>query len=133
MAKQLEQRHYATGRRKTATARVWVMPGDGKITVNKKSPEDYFRRISCETIIRWPLKVANLEEKIDIMATVRGGGLNGQAGAIKHGISKALLSFDPELRATVKKAGLLTRDARVKERKKPGQPGARKRFQFSKR
>jgi len=133
MTTQVDQRHYATGRRKTATARVWISPGVGDVTVNKKSAGEYFKRVTGETIVRQPLDLVKLTDKIDIVCTVRGGGLSAQAGAIRHGISKALVGFDPTLRRPIKKAGFLTRDSRVKERKKPGQPGARKRFQFSKR
>ncbi len=133
MAKQVENRHYATGRRKCATARVWIMPGEGNITVNKQGSKEYFKRSIREALIRQPFEVTDLAGKLDVICTVRGGGLSGQAGAVKHGISKALLVYDSSLRDSIKKAGLLTRDSRVKERKKPGQPGARKRFQFSKR
>lgn len=133
MANQVEGRHYATGRRKSATARVWVMPGDGKITVNKKEPLEYFKRATSENVVRKPLDVAKLAGKMDVICTVRGGGLAAQAGAVRHGISRALVEYDASLRTAIKKAGLLTRDSREKERKKPGQPGARKRFQFSKR
>lgn len=133
MARQDASRHYATGRRKTSTARVWITPGAGKIMVNKRESKEYFKRDIFENMIRQPLQIANLTEKMDVICTVKGGGMSGQAGALKHGISKALLEYDPTLRAAIKKAGLITRDSRVKERKKPGQPGARKRFQFSKR
>ena len=127
------QRYYATGRRKSATARVWITPGAGAITVNKKKPVDYFKAESLEEIIRHPFELASLDGKMDVLCTVKGGGLSGQAQAVRHGVSKALLDYDPSLRKVIKKAGLITRDSRVKERKKPGQPGARKRFQFSKR
>lgn len=133
MANQVEGRFYATGRRKTSTARVWVMPGSGEIKINKKPAKDYFSRETSEMIVRQPLVAANLQDKLDVFATVSGGGLNGQAGAVRHGIARALQEYDEDLRPTLKKAGLLTRDSRKKERKKPGQPGARKRFQFSKR
>ena len=133
MVRQDASRHYATGRRKTSTARVWITPGEGKITVNKRESKEYFKRDIFESMIRQPLDIANLTDKIDVICTVKGGGMSGQAGAVKHGISKALLEHDSTLRAAIKKAGFLTRDSRVKERKKPGQPGARKRFQFSKR
>ncbi len=133
MAHQGDDRYYATGRRKTATARVWITSGEGNITVNKKKSTDYFKRSTGDATLRRPLEIAELGDKIDVVCTVRGGGLSGQMGAVRHGISKALLEYDPELRKAIKKAGFLTRDPRVKERKKPGQPGARKRFQFSKR
>lgn len=133
MARQDKNKHYATGRRKTSTARVWIMAGGGKITVNKRESKEYFKRDVFEKVIRQPLEIANLTDKMDVICTVKGGGLSGQAGALRHGISKALLVYDITLRAAIKKAGLITRDSRVKERKKPGQPGARKRFQFSKR
>lgn len=133
MAENKDNRTYATGRRKNATARVWVSPGTGKVTVNKKPDKDYFKRETSEMIVRQPLVLTELADKIDIWCTVRGGGLTGQAGAVKHGIARALQKYDTNLRASLKKAGMLTRDPREKERKKPGQPGARKRFQFSKR
>ncbi len=133
MARQVEGRYYATGRRKSATARVWITPGEGKVTVNKISATDYFKRATSEMILRQPLALTELADKMDVICTVRGGGLNGQAGAVRHGISRALEIFNPDLRAALKKAGMLTRDSREKERKKPGQPRARKRFQFSKR
>jgi small subunit ribosomal protein S9 len=133
MATQIEGRFYATGRRKTATARVWLTPGTGKFIVNKQEPLKYFKRPSSESIAKSPMAVANVTGMVDIFCTVRGGGLNGQAGAVRHGISRALVAFDPKLRGPIKKAGLLTRDPRVVERKKPGRAGARRRFQFSKR
>lgn len=133
MARQDKSKTYATGRRKSSTARVWIMAGEGKITVNKRESKEYFKRDIYDTMIRQPFEVANMTDKMDVVCTVKGGGMSGQAGALKHGISKALLELDPTLRAVIKKAGLITRDSRVKERKKPGQPGARKRFQFSKR
>ena len=129
-----EQRYYATGRRKDATARVYLItPGTGKVTVNRREMSEYFRRKTLEMIVNQPFEVASKTGEFDVLANVSGGGLSGQAGAIKHGISRALVEVDGELRGPLKKGGFLTRDARVKERKKPGQPGARKNFQFSKR
>jgi len=128
-----EERHYATGKRKTAVARVWLMPGDGNITINKRHIDDYLKRETAKMVIRQPLELTETLGKYDIHVNVRGGGISGQAGAIKHGISKALLEANPDFRPLLKKAGFLTRDSRVKERKKYGQPGARKRFQYSKR
>ena len=127
------QKWYATGRRKTATARVWITEGTGKVEINRRTPDEFFRREVLNTVLAQPLELVELAEKIDVFATTMGGGLAGQAGAVRHGIARALTLYDPELRAPLKKAGFLTRDARVKERKKYGQPGARKRFQFSKR
>lgn len=126
-------RAYATGKRKDAIARVWIRPGTGKITVNKKDYVDYFARPVLQMILRQPIFLTNRDGQYDIDATVSGGGLSGQAGALRHGISKALTYYEPELRGVLKKEGFLTRDARIKERKKYGQKGARKRFQFSKR
>jgi small subunit ribosomal protein S9 len=128
-----EERYYATGKRKTAVARVWLMPGDGNITINKRHIDDYLKRETSKMVIRQPLELTETLGKYDIYVNVRGGGMSGQAGAIKHGISKALLEVNPDFRQLLKKAGFLTRDSRVKERKKYGQPGARKRFQYSKR
>ncbi|MDH5509584.1 MAG: 30S ribosomal protein S9 [Nitrospinota bacterium] len=133
MVEQIEGRYYATGRRKTATARVWITAGSGKFIVNKQEPIKYFKRPTCETMVVSPLEISKLSNKIDVMCTVRGGGLSGQAGAVRHGLSRALVAYDPELRRSIKRAGLLTRDPRMVERKKPGRAGARKRFQFSKR
>jgi len=124
---------YGTGRRKTATARVYMRPGNGAIRVNARSFDDYFRSDVQKMIIRQPLVMTELADKIDLTVRVRGGGTTGQAGAVRHGIARALLEHDPELRGKLKKAGFLTRDPREVERKKYGQPGARKRFQFSKR
>jgi small subunit ribosomal protein S9 len=124
---------YATGRRKEAVARVWVQPGNGKIAINTRTLEDYFGRETSRMVFRQPLELTETSGSLDIFVTVRGGGLSGQADAIRHGISRALTRFNPELRASLKKAGYLTRDARKKERKKYGQRGARARFQFSKR
>jgi small subunit ribosomal protein S9 len=128
-----EERHYATGKRKTAIARVWLMPGDGNITINKRHIDEYVKRETAKMVIRQPLELTETLGKYDIYVNVRGGGISGQAGAIKHGISKALLEANPDFRPLLKKSGFLTRDSRVKERKKYGQPGARKRFQYSKR
>lgn len=126
-------RSYATGKRKDAVARVWVKPGSGKVTVNGKDISAYFARPVLQMILKQPFTVANVEGQFDVMATVTGGGLSGQAGAVKHGISKALQIYEPTLRAALKAAGFLTRDSRVVERKKYGKPKARRSFQFSKR
>jgi small subunit ribosomal protein S9 len=124
---------YGTGRRKTSTARVFLRPGEGRLTVNGRDIEQYFSRDTLKMVVKQPLAITETAEKFDIDATVLGGGGSGQAGAIRHGISRALLEFDASLREKLKSAGFLTRDPRKKERKKYGQPGARKRFQFSKR
>lgn len=126
-------RSYATGKRKDAVARVWIKPGSGKVTVNGKPINDYFARPVLQMILRQPFSVAGVEGQFDVMATVAGGGLSGQAGAVKHGISKALQLYDPSLRSPLKAAGFLTRDSRVVERKKYGKAKARRSFQFSKR
>mgnify|MGYP005831659799 CR=1 FL=1 len=126
-------RYYGTGKRKTSTARVYISPGSGEIIVNRRRLADYFPSEVQRTLIRHPLTLTDNMGKFDVRATVDGGGLSGQAGAIRLGIAKALLEFNSELRPKLKKAGLLTRDSRIKERKKYGQKGARKRFQFSKR
>ena len=126
-------RSYATGKRKDAVARVWIKPGKGNITINEKSIDQYFARPVLTMIINQPFEVANRVNEFDVICTVKGGGLSGQAGAIKHGISKALNEFEPELRAVLKKAGFLTRDDRVVERKKYGRAKARRSYQFSKR
>jgi small subunit ribosomal protein S9 len=123
----------ATGKRKTSIARVRIRPGAGVITVNKRSAGDYFMRQSLLMIIRQPLEHIELGDKYDVDANLCGGGLSGQAEALRHGISRALVRMDPEFRSSLKRGGFLTRDARKKERKKYGQPGARKRFQYSKR
>lgn len=128
-----QSRFYATGKRKTSVARVWITPGAGEITVNRLPIDEYFDRETNKMIIRQPFEVTGTLGDFNVTATVRGGGKNGQAGAIKQGISKALTEANTELREPLKKAGLLTRDARKKERKKYGQPGARKRYQYSKR
>ncbi len=127
------KRIFATGKRKNAVARVILQPGEGKITVNKRSFENYFMRETTRMIICQPLDLTNTRGKFNITVNVHGGGNSGQGGAVKHGISKALTEFNEEYRPVLKKAGFLTRDARIVERKKPGQPGARKRYQYSKR
>ena len=126
-------RAYATGKRKDAVARVWVTPGHGKITVNDRDHETYFARPVLQMILKQPLIAANRATQYDITATVSGGGLSGQAGAVRHGLSKALTYYEPELRSILKKDGFLTRDPRVVERKKYGKAKARRSFQFSKR
>ena len=126
-------RSYATGKRKDAVARVWVMPGKGNITINDKSMDEYFARPVLKMVINQPFVVANRENEFDVVCTVKGGGLSGQAGAIKHGIAKALNEYEPELRTVLKQAGFLTRDDRVVERKKYGKAKARRSYQFSKR
>ena len=126
-------RAYATGKRKDAIARVWIKPGSGKITVNGKDFDSYFARPVLQMILRQPIVAANRDGQYDIVATVSGGGLSGQAGAVRHGISKALTYYEPELRPVLKKGGFLTRDSRVVERKKYGRAKARRSFQFSKR
>jgi small subunit ribosomal protein S9 len=126
-------RAYATGKRKNAIARVWVKAGVGKITVNAKDHAEYFARPVLQMILKQPLAIANRASQYDIVCTVSGGGLSGQAGAVRHGLSKALTYYEPELRAVLKKAGFLTRDSRVVERKKFGKAKARRSFQFSKR
>ena len=126
-------RAYATGRRKDATARVWLKPGKGKVTINGKDQEVYFARPTLRLIIDQPFSITDRQGQYDVIATVRGGGLSGQAGAVKHGISQALAKYEPALRSTVKSAGFLTRDSRVVERKKYGRAKARRSFQFSKR
>jgi len=126
-------RAYATGKRKNAVARVWIKPGKGKITVNKKDYQQYFARPVLQMLLEQPLKTVNRATQYDIMVNVMGGGLSGQAGAVRHGISKALTYFEPDLRGTLKKGGFLTRDSRVVERKKYGRVKARRSFQFSKR
>jgi small subunit ribosomal protein S9 len=125
--------YYGTGKRKSATARVYLLPGIGDIKVNKLDVADYFRNETQRTVIRSPLTITDNLGKFDLRITVDGGGISGQAGAIRLGIAKALLEFNNELRPRLKRAGMLTRDSRIKERKKYGQKGARKRFQFSKR
>jgi len=124
---------YGTGRRKTSVARVWLRPGGGRILVNRRPFEDYFPRETLRMIISQPLQLTNTFGTLDATINVGGGGPTGQAGAVRHGIARALLEFDLNLRPTLKRAGLLTRDPRMKERKKYGQPGARSKFQYSKR
>ena len=126
-------RSYATGKRKDAVARVWLQPGAGKITVNERPLETYFARPVLRMLIQQPLVVSNRNGQYDIVCTVSGGGLSGQAGAVRHGLSKALTRYEPDLRAVLKREGFLTRDARVVERKKYGRAKARRSFQFSKR
>lgn len=126
-------RAYATGKRKTAVARVWIKPGSGKITVNKKDQTEYFGRAVLQMIIKQPLVAAERNNQFDIYCTVTGSGPSGQAGAVRHGIAKALTYYEPSLRSVLKKGGFLTRDSRVVERKKYGRKKARKSFQFSKR
>jgi small subunit ribosomal protein S9 len=126
-------RAYATGKRKDAVARVWIKPGSGKVTVNGRDVEVYFARPVLRMIIQQPLEVANRVDQYDIVVSVAGGGLSGQAGAVRHGLSRALTHFEPELRSPLKREGFLTRDARVVERKKYGRKKARRSFQFSKR
>ncbi|MFV0472644.1 MAG: 30S ribosomal protein S9 [Pikeienuella sp.] len=126
-------RSYATGKRKDAVARVWVRPGSGKVTVNGKEMEAYFARPVLQMVLKQAFTVANVDGQFDVTATVKGGGLSGQAGAVKHGVAKALSLYDPTLRSPLKAAGFLTRDSRVVERKKYGRRKARRSFQFSKR
>ena len=125
--------YYGTGRRKTSVARVWLRPGGGRILVNRRPFEDYFPRETLRIVICQPLQLTNTFGQFDATVNVGGGGPTGQAGAVRHGIARALLLFDDKLRQTLKRAGLLTRDPRMKERKKYGQPGARSKFQYSKR
>lgn len=131
--KDAQGRSYATGKRKDSVARVWIKPGKGKITINNREIEKYFARPTLRMVINHPFKVANREGQYDVVCTISGGGLSGQAGALKHGISIALTHQEPALRTVLKKEGLLTRDSRVVERKKYGMAKARKRYQFSKR
>ena len=128
-----EIQYYGTGRRKTSTARVYLRPGTGEIQVNKKGFDQYFPNQALRMVIRQPLQLTETASKFDILVNVDGGGPAGQAGAIRHGITRALMVFNSDLRPALKQAGLVTRDPRIKERKKYGQKGARKRFQFSKR
>jgi small subunit ribosomal protein S9 len=128
-----DNRWYATGRRKCAIARIWMTPGTGRIVVNKRTLEDYFARATSRMVVMQPLELVEAVGRVDIKINVCGGGMSGQASAVKHGISRALEKMNNELRPPLKKAGFLTRDARVKERKKYGRRGARARFQFSKR
>ncbi len=126
-------RSYATGKRKDAVARVWIKPGSGRITVNRRDQGIYFARPVLRMLLRQPFEAADRKDQFDVTCTVKGGGLSGQAGAVRHGISKALSLYEPELRPVLKKGGFLTRDARVVERKKYGKAKARRSFQFSKR
>ena len=128
-----QTKSYGTGRRKSSIARVWLVPGKGNIKINKRTLDNYFRRDSLSTVVEKPLELVNKKNELDVFAKVEGGGITGQAGALQHGIARALLQYDSTLRSILKKEGLLTRDARMKERKKYGQKGARARFQFSKR
>jgi small subunit ribosomal protein S9 len=128
-----ETQQYATGKRKTAVARVWLAPGSGTITINGKPSDEYFERATSRMIARQSLELLELSDKYDVRASVAGGGHSAQAEAMRHGIARALVTEDPERRRTLKRAGYLTRDDRKKERKKYGQPGARRRFQYSKR
>ena len=127
------ERYYGTGRRKSSVARVYLMPGSGKITINKKDMDDYFGLETLKIIVRQPLEATNTADKFDVLVNVKGGGFTGQAGAIRHGIARALNKYDLDLRPTLKKAGYLTRDPRMKERKKYGLKKARRAPQFSKR
>lgn len=128
-----EIQYYGTGRRKTSTARVYLRPGAGNVRINKKAFDQYFPNETLRMIIRQPLQLTETVNKFDLLINVKGGGPSGQAGAIRHGITRALIEFNGDLRPALKHAGLVTRDPRIKERKKYGQKGARKRFQFSKR
>lgn len=127
------ERYYATGRRKTATAKVWLIPGSGNIVVNNRPLEEYVRRKTLSILVRQPLEVTGLGDKFDVVAKCLGGGLSGQAGALRHGIARALLAYNPELRPILRREGFLTRDPRVKERKKYGRKRARRGFQYVKR
>jgi small subunit ribosomal protein S9 len=128
-----DKRFYATGKRKNAVARVWMKEGSGNFVINKRAFDEYFPRDILKRLVWQPLDITEKRDKFDFYVNVAGGGISAQADAIKHGISKALVEYDADLKAALRKAGFLTRDARVKERKKYGQPGARKRFQYSKR
>ncbi len=125
--------HYATGKRKTAVARIFLRPGTGKLMVNGRSLDEYFPTTSLRMIVRQPLALTETAERFDALISVNGGGVSGQAGAVRHGLARALLKWNPELRKGLRTAGFVTRDPRAKERKKYGQKGARKRFQYSKR
>lgn len=128
-----QEQYYGTGRRKSAVARTWLKPGSGQVIINRRSIDEYFGRETDKMLLRQALELTETAEKFDVHVLVAGGGLTGQAGAIRHGISRALLEYNADLRPVLKKAGFLTRDPRVKERKKYGQKGARARFQYSKR
>lgn len=132
-AKNAELRYYGTGRRKTAVAKVWLVPGQGKILINKRDLSSYFGRKVLEVLVQQPLEQTGTAGRYDVIASVRGGGISGQAGAVRHGIARALLQVDPEYRIPLKRAGFLTRDPRAKERRKYGLKKARKAPQFSKR
>lgn len=125
--------YYGTGKRKTAIARVWLKPGEGKAIINKRPSDQYFGRETAKMVVQQPFELTSTQNQFDLVANVRGGGMSGQAEAIKHGIAKALLQYDGELRDTLKREGFLTRDSRVKERKKYGKRGARASYQYSKR
>ncbi len=129
----MTETNYATGRRKTSVARVWLSVGNGDIIINRKPVKDYFKMETLIAMVKQPLEITKALGRYNIMATVRGGGVSSQAGAVRHGLSRVLAELYPEHKQNLKKSGLLTRDPRMKERKKYGQPGARKRFQFSKR
>lgn len=129
----MSDKFYATGKRKNSVARVWLTPGRGRITVNKKDVEEYITRETLRMMLREPLLATQTQETFDVWATAKGGGMGGQASAIRHGIARALVEYDQELRTTLKKAGFITRDARMRERRKYGQKGARARYQYSKR
>ena len=129
----MAERIYATGKRKTAIARVWMEPGEGKVTINERAMKDYLGSETCEMVLLEPFDITGTKNLFDVIVNVQGGGIEGQTGAIRHGVSKALLQFNPEFKESLKKAGFLTRDSRVKERKKYGRRGARRRPQFSKR
>ena len=128
-----QARYYATGHRKNATAKVWLTPGTGNIVINDRPASEYLGRKTLEMLIRQPMEIVDMAAKFDVAAKVLGGGISGQAGAVRHGISKALIEADPELRPTLRRQGYLTRDPRAKERKKYGRKRARRGFQFSKR
>ena len=130
---EVQQRYYATGKRKNAVAKVWIVPGEGAITVNKKTPTEYFQRRTLEALIQQPFEMTETVGRYNVTAKALGGGISGQAGALRHGISKALVEAEPELRTVLRRGGYLTRDPRVKERKKYGRKRARRGFQFSKR
>lgn len=124
---------YATGKRKTSVARVWLTPGEGKFTVNERALKEYFGRETCEMVVRQPFELTGTRNQFDVKVNVQGGGISGQSIAIRHGVSKALLQYNQDFKETLKRAGLLTRDSRIKERKKYGRRGARRRPQYSKR
>jgi len=128
-----EESYYATGKRKAAIGRVWLKPGNGEFKINKRSIDEYFRRDTLKMIVQQPFELTDTVGKYDVFASVHGGGISGQAGAMRHGITKALLEINSDFRPILKNAGFITRDSRVKERKKYGQKGARARFQYSKR